>query len=93
MFFGRVKQGQRAGEIEVGIGRQQERRRAVGDGGLDEDRGGPGPAHERGVLRVRQEGQLAGAGFFQARRSADFQVGGALRGALEGAAEGGSDLA
>ena len=75
-----VEEFERAGEGEVGIGDAQ------GGGGdwlecrLDQDGGGVGGAGERGVLGVGDEGELAGAGLFQAGGGGDFGVGVALEG-------------
>ena len=91
--FGRMKQFERAGEIEIRICGKQQRRRAVSGGSLDENRGGPGLPRERGVFRVGEEGQFARSGFFQPRRAADFQIGVRRRAAAQSAAESGGEVA
>src|SRR5712692_6852587 len=67
-----VEQLEGAGEIEVGVIRQERRNRGKLGVAADDHGGGTGGSDLRGVTRIREEAQLRRAGFFEARHAGDF---------------------
>ena len=81
--WGLVEELEGAGEGEVWIPDAEGCGGDGAEGGFDQDGGGLCGAGQRGVLGVGDEGELAGAGVFEAGGGGDFGVGIAVEGCAE----------
>ena len=81
--WGFVEEFEGAGEGQIGITDAQGRGGDRAEGGFDQDGGGLRGAGERRVLGIGDEGELAGAGVFEACGGGDFGVGIAVEGCAE----------